>query len=199
MPLQLQRPQQRCYKIRLQAKLHQGMRTASSCFILCFVYYRRMNSRAEEKEPYRLEKSQPQVRSRKARKLNRNAYSGSTMQCRGQVATVASKHTLVIWGKSFQVPLPGKSLRDLGQWQWPMSQGIWRIKHNVLSKGCIASWAMAENTNLYSQVGEGPQPGMPSDPRNGSYLSGLGVMGKACRRVSGGLLGTPGSDREEKS
>lgn len=35
-----------------------------------------MNSRAEAKKPYRLEKSQSQVRIRKARKRNRNAYFG---------------------------------------------------------------------------------------------------------------------------
>lgn len=74
-----------------------------------------MNSRAEAKEPYRLEESQSQVRSRKAKKRNRNAYSGSMTQFRGQAATVASTYALVIWGKSFQLPLPGKSLCDLGQ------------------------------------------------------------------------------------
>lgn len=74
-----------------------------------------MNSQAKGKEPYRLEKSHPQVRNRKARKLNRNAYSGSMMQFRGQAATAVSTHALVIWGKSFQLLSLGKSLCDLGQ------------------------------------------------------------------------------------
>lgn len=70
-----------------------------------------MNSRAEVKEPYRLEKSQSQVRSRKAR----NANSGSMMQFRGQAATAVSTRAPVIWGKSFQLPSPGKSLCNFGQ------------------------------------------------------------------------------------
>lgn len=72
-----------------------------------------------------------------------------------------------------------------------MSQGIWRIKNNVLPKGCIARRAEAESTKLRSKVGEEPWPGMPSDPRNEGQLSALGLMGKACRQVSGGLLRNP--------
>lgn len=43
MPQQLQRPQQRCYKTRLEAKLNQGVRTANS--VLFFFFLRKKDEK----------------------------------------------------------------------------------------------------------------------------------------------------------